>query len=312
MNKNSRIFLAGSTGLVGSAIHRRLTKQGYKNIITTKRKKLDFLDKNKTEKFLKLCRPEFVIIASAKVGGIVANNSLPANFIYENLAIELNLIHGSYLAGVKNLLFLGSSCVYPKNSKQPIKEKYLLSGELEETNQAYSIAKISGIKMCEYYSKQYNVNYFSVMPCNVYGSNDNYNSVSSHFLPAIIKKVHEAKIKNKKKIELWGTGQPLREIIFSDDLADACIFLLKKKHKKNLINIGSNFEYSITDYAKIIMNVLKYKCKIDYDKSKPDGVKRKKLDNNLLKKIGWNKKSNLKNNILKTYESFLRTYNYDV
>ncbi len=312
MNKNSRIFLAGSTGLVGSAIHRRLTKQGYKNIITTKRKKLDFLDKNKTEKFLKLCRPEFVIIASAKVGGIVANNSLPANFIYENLAIELNLIHGSYLAGVKNLLFLGSSCVYPKNSKQPIKEKYLLSGELEETNQAYSIAKISGIKMCEYYSKQYNVNYFSVMPCNVYGSNDNYNSVSSHFLPAIIKKVHEAKIKNKKKIELWGTGQPLREIIFSDDLADACIFLLKKKHKKNLINIGSNFEYSITDYAKIIMNVLKYKCKIDYDKSKPDGVKRKKLDNTLLKKIGWNKKSNLKNNILKTYESFLRTYNYDV
>ncbi len=312
MNKNSRIFLAGSTGLVGSAIHRRLTKQGYKNIITSKRKKLNFLDKNKTEKFLKLCRPEFVIIASAKVGGIVANNSLPANFIYENLAIELNLIHGSYLAGVKNLLFLGSSCVYPKNSKQPIKEKYLLSGELEETNQAYSIAKISGIKMCEYYSKQYNVNYFSVMPCNVYGSNDNYNSVSSHFLPAIIKKVHEAKIKNKTKIELWGTGQPLREIIFSDDLADACIFLLKKKHKKNLINIGSNFEYSITNYAKIIMDVLKYKCKIDYDRSKPDGVKRKKLDNTLLKKIGWNKKANLKNNILKTYESFLRTYKYDV
>ena len=312
MNKNSRIFLAGSTGLVGSAIHRRLIKQGYKNIITSKRKKLNFLDKNKTENFLKLCRPEFVIIASAKVGGIVANNSLPANFIYENLAIELNLIHGSYLAGVKNLLFLGSSCVYPKNSKQPIKEKYLLSGELEETNQAYSIAKISGIKMCEYYSKQYKVNYFSVMPCNVYGSNDNYNSVSSHFLPAIIKKVHEAKIKNKTKIELWGTGQPLREIIFSDDLADACIFLLKKKHKKNLINIGSNFEYSITNYAKIIMDVLKYKCKIDYDRSKPDGVKRKKLDNTLLKKIGWNKKANLKNNILKTYESFLRTYNYDV
>ena len=312
MNKNSRIFLAGSTGLVGSAIHRRLIKQGYKNIITSKRKKLNFLDKNKTEKFLKLCRPEFVIIASAKVGGIVANNSLPANFIYENLAIELNLIHGSYLAGVKNLLFLGSSCVYPKNSKQPIKEKYLLSGELEETNQAYSIAKISGIKMCEYYSKQYKVNYFSVMPCNVYGPNDNYNSVSSHFLPALIKKVHEAKIKNKKKIELWGTGQPLREIIFSDDLADACIFLLKKKHKKNLINIGSNFEYSITNYAKIIMDVLKYKCKIDYDRSKPDGVKRKKLDNTLLKKIGWNKKANLKNNILKTYESFLRTYKYDV
>ena len=312
MNKNSRIFLAGSSGLVGSAIHRRLTKQGYKNIITSKRKKLNFLDKNKTEKFLKLCRPEFVIVASAKVGGIVANDSLPANFIYENLAIELNLIHGSYLAGVKNLLFLGSSCVYPKNSKQPIKEKYLLGGELEETNQAYSIAKISGIKMCEYYSKQYKVNYFSVMPCNVYGPNDNYNSVSSHFLPALIKKVHEAKIKNKKKIELWGTGQPLREIIFSDDLADACIFLLKKKHKKNLINIGSNFEYSITNYAKIIMDVLKYKCKIDYDRSKPDGVKRKKLDNTLLKKIGWNKKANLKNNILKTYESFLRTYNYDV
>ena len=312
MNKNSKIFLAGSSGLVGSAIYKRLKKQGYKNIITSRRKKLNFLDKNKTEAFLKFHKPKIVIIASAKVGGIVANNSKPANFIYENLEIELNLIHGSYLAGVKNLLFLGSSCVYPKQSKQPIKEEYLLSGKLEETNQAYSIAKISGIKMCEYYSKQYKLNYFSVMPCNVYGPNDNYNSVTSHFLPAMIKKVHQAKITNKKRIQLWGSGKPLREIIFSDDLADACIFLLEKKHKKNLINIGSNFEYSITDYAKIIMEVLKYKCIIVYDKSKPDGVKRKKLDNTLLKKIGWNKKANLKNNILKTYESFLTTYNGDV
>ncbi len=312
MNKNSKIFLAGSSGLVGSAIYRRLKKQGYKNIITSRRKKLNFLDKNKTEKFLKFHKPKIVIIASAKVGGIVANNSLPANFIYENLAIELNLIHGSYLAGVKNLLFLGSSCVYPKQSKQPIKEEYFLSGKLEETNQAYSIAKISGIKMCEYYSRQYKLNYFSVMPCNVYGPNDNYNSLTSHFLPAMIKKIHQAKITNKKKIQLWGSGTPLREIIFSDDLADACIFLLKKKHKKNLINIGSNFEYSITDYAKIIMDVIKYKCPIVYDKSKPDGVKRKKLDNTLLKKIGWNKKTNLKNNILKTYESFLKTHNSDV
>ena len=312
MNKNSKIFLAGSSGLVGSAIYKRLKKQGYKNIITSRRKKLNFLDKNKTEAFLKFHKPKIVIIASAKVGGIVANNSKPANFIYENLEIELNLIHGSYLAGVKNLLFLGSSCVYPKQSKQPIKEEYLLSGKLEETNQAYSIAKISGIKMCEYYSKQYKLNYFSVMPCNVYGPNDNYNSVTSHFLPAMIKKVHQAKITNKKRIQLWGSGKPLREIIFSDDLADACIFLLEKKHKKNLINIGSNFEYSITDYAKIIMEVLKYKCIIVYDKSKPDGVKRKKLDNTLLKKIGWNKKANLKNNILKTYESFLTTYNSDV
>ena len=229
MNKHSRIFLAGSSGLVGSAIYRRLIKHGYKNIIISKRKKLDFLDKNKTEKFLKLHRPEFVIIASAKVGGIFANNSLPANFIYENLAIELNLIHGSYLAGVKNLLFLGSSCVYPKKSKQPIKEDYLLTGPLEQTNDAYAIAKIAGIKMCQSYNEQYKTNYRCLMPTNTFGPNDNFDKMSSHFLPSLIRKFHLIKTKGKNILHLWGNGKAKRELIYVDDLASACIHFMKKR-----------------------------------------------------------------------------------
>ncbi|WP_440649167.1 GDP-L-fucose synthase family protein [Candidatus Pelagibacter sp. HIMB1521] len=312
MDKNSKIFLAGSSGLVGSAIYKRLKYFGYKNIITSKKKNLNFLNQKKTEIFLQKQKPDYVIVASAKVGGIVSNNSFPANFIYENLAIEKNIIHGSYLAGVKNLLFLGSSCVYPKKSKQPIKEEYLLKGELEKTNEAYAVAKIIGIKMCEYYSKQYKLNYFTIMPCNVFGPNDNYNPLSSHFLPALIKKIHFAKIKRNKQIKLWGSGKPLREVIFSEDLADICIFLLKKKHGMNLINVGSNIELSITNFAKEIMKILNYKCAIKYDKSKPDGVKRKKLDTSLIKKLGWKKKYYFSKNILKTYESFLETYKINV
>ena len=312
MRKSSKIYIAGSSGLVGSAIYRKLKSLGYKNIITSNRKNLNFLNKKKTEIFLKKKKPEFIIIASANVGGIVSNNTYPANYIYENLAIELNLIHGAYLAGIKNLLFLGSSCVYPKNCNQPIKEEYLLSGELEKTNEAYAVAKIAGIKMCEYYSKQYNLNYFSIMPCNVFGANDNYNLISSHFIPALIKKIHIAKIKKQKKIELWGSGKPLREVIFSDDLADACVFLMNKKHNEKLINIGSDIELSITNYAKEIMRILNYRCKIKYDKSKPDGVKRKKLDNRLIKKLGWKQKNNFKENILNTYESFIKTYKTNV
>ena len=308
MNKKSKIYLAGSTGLVGSAIHKKLRSLGYKNIIITKKKFLNFLNKEKTEIFLKKRKPDYVIIASAKVGGIISNDTFPANYIYENLTIEKNIIHGSYLAGVKNLLFLGSSCVYPKKSKQPIKEEYLLNGELEKTNEAYAIAKIAGIKMCEYYSKQYNLNYFSVMPCNVFGPNDNYDLLYSHFIPALLKKIHMAKIKKNKKIKIWGSGKPLREVIFSEDLADACIFLLKKKHGEKLINIGSNIELNITNYAKEIMKILNYKCTIEYDKSKPDGVKRKKLDISLIKKLGWKKNNNFSKNILKTYKSFLETY----
>ncbi len=312
MNKNSKIFLAGSTGLVGSAIYIRLKNLGYKNIITSKKKNLNLLNQQKTEIFLRKKKPDYVIVASAKVGGIVSNNSFPANFIYENLAIEKNIIHGSYLAGVKNLLFLGSSCVYPKKSKQPIKEEYLLNGELEKTNEAYAIAKIAGIKMCEYYSKQFKLNYFTLMPCNVFGPNDNYNLLSSHFIPALIKKIHIAKIKKNKSIKLWGSGKPLREVIFSEDLADACIFLLKKKHDEKLINVGSNIELSVTNFAKEIMKILNYRCDIKYDKSKPDGVKRKKLDSSLIKKLGWKRKYNFSKNILKTYESFLETYKSNV
>lgn len=312
MKKNSKIFLAGSSGLVGSAIYRKLKSFGYKNIITTKRRNLNFLNKEKTEIFLRKKKPDYVIIASAKVGGIFSNNAFPADYIYQNLAIELNLINGAYLAGVKNLLFLGSSCVYPKNCKQPIKEDYLLNGVLEKTNESYSIAKIAGIKMCESYSKQYKLNYFSVMPCNVYGPNDNYNLLSSHFIPALINKIHTAKIKKQKKIKLWGSGKNMREVIFSDDLADACVFLMNKKHNKKLINIGSDLELSIVDYAKEIMKILNYKCKIEYDRTKPDGVKRKKLDLELINKLGWKQKSNFKENILKTYESFMRTYKKNV
>ncbi len=311
MNKNSRIFLAGSSGLVGSAILRKLKELGYKNIITIRKKKLNLINQNKTFKFLKKIRPDYVIVASARVGGIVANNSYPAEFIYENLAIELNLIHGSYKAGVKNLLFLGSSCVYPRNSKQPIKEKYLLEGKLEETNEGYAIAKISGIKLCEFYARQHKINYFSVMPCNVFGINDNYNSKSSHFIPALIKKIHNAKIKNKKNIVIWGSGKPLREVIFSDDLADACIYLLKIKHKKNLINIGTSVEMNITNFAKKIMKILNYNCKIVYDKKKPDGVKRKKLDCKVLEKLGWKSKINFETAINKTYTFYLKVRNHE-
>ncbi len=311
MNKNSKIFLAGSSGLVGSSILEKLKSNGFNNIIVTRKKKINFTDQKKTFNFLKKIKPDYVIIASARVGGIVANQSFPADFIYDNLSIELNLIHGSYLSGVKNLLFLGSSCVYPKDCKQPIKENYLLSGKLEKTNEAYAMAKISGIKLCEFYSNQHKLNYFSVMPCNVFGANDNYNLKSSHFIPALIKKIHIAKIKKKKGIILWGSGKPLREVIYSEELADACVYLLKKNHKYNLINIGTDTEYTITQYAKKIMKLLNYNCKIKYDKTKPDGVKRKKLDNSLIKKLGWSSSLDFDQSVLKTYEFFKKTYNYE-
>ena len=309
MKLNSKIFLAGHNGLVGSAIFKKLKEKNYKNILVKNRKSLDLSNQNDTIKYFKKTKPEYVILAAARVGGINANQNFPAEFLYQNLSIEINVIHAAYMAGVKNLLFLGSSCVYPKSCKQPIKEEYLLTSVLEKSNEPYSIAKISGIKLCEYYSKQYKLNYFSVMPSNVYGPNDNYDLQTSHFIPALIKKIHDAKKKNKKYIEIWGSGKPLREAIYSEDLADACIFLLKKKHGKNLINIGSKIEYSIIEYAYEIMKILNYKCKIKHDRSKPDGVLRKKLDNRLINSIGWKKKINFKENILKTYEAFSKPSN---
>jgi GDP-L-fucose synthase len=309
VNKNSRIYVAGHNGLVGSAIVRRLKFNNYKNILTVERKYLDLSDQKKVYQFLKKNKPKAIIIAAARVGGIIANNKYRADFINENLIIQSNLIHGAFLNKIKNLIFLGSSCVYPKNCKQPIKEDYLLNGSLEYTNEPYAIAKIAGIKMCENYNLQYNTNYKSLMPTNTYGPDDNYNSETSHFFPAIIKKVYEAKIKNKKIITLWGTGKAKRELIYVDDLADACIFFMLKKTKETLINIGTGKDFTLRQYANFIIRFLNLNIKIKFDKSKPDGTPRKLLDISLSKKYGWSPKISLKEGFFRTYKSFMSSVN---
>ena len=306
LNKSSRIFLAGHKGMVGSSILRTLRKRGYKNIFFKNRNSLDLIDQKKTYKYLKKIKPEFVIIAAAKVGGILANSNYKAQFIYENLMIQTNLIHSSYLVGVKKLIFLGSSCIYPKYSKQPISEKYLLTGKLEKTNDAYAVAKISGIKMCQAYNKQYKTNYICLMPTNLYGPNDNYNLRSSHFFPALINKIYQAKKKKKKSLTLWGDGTPMREIMFVDDLADACEFFLKKKTKFTLINIGSGTEKSILGYANFLLKQINVNLKINFDKRKPNDTPRKKLNCNLAKKYGWQSKTSLAEGFKITYDDFIR------
>jgi GDP-L-fucose synthase len=294
---------------VGAAIVRRLKFNNYKNILTVDRKYLDLSDQKKVYQFLRKNKPKAIIIAAARVGGIIANNKYRADFINENLIIQSNLIHGAFLNKIKNLIFLGSSCVYPKNCKQPIKEDYLLNGSLEYTNEPYAIAKIAGIKMCENYNLQYNTNYKSLMPTNTYGPDDNYNSETSHFFPAIIKKVYEAKIKNKKTITLWGTGKAKRELIYVDDLADACIFFMLKKTKETLINIGTGKDFTIRQYANFIIRFLNLNIKIKFDKSKPDGTPRKLLDISLSKKYGWSPKISLKEGFFRTYKSFVSSVN---
>ena len=308
ITKNSKIFIAGHNGLVGSAILRRLNILGYKNILTVDKKKLDLTNQKKVFLFLKRNRPQAIIIAAAKVGGICANNKYRANFIYENLAIQNNLIHSAFLNKIKNLIFLGSSCVYPKNSKQPIKEKYLLTGLLEHTNEPYAIAKIAGIKMCESYNIQYGTNYKCLMPSNTYGPNDNYNLQNSHFFPALIRKIHDSKIKKVNKIILWGTGKPKRELIYVDDVADACIFFLNKKTKESLINIGTGKDLKIEEYSKLIMKFLNIKINIHFDKTKPDGTPRKLLDTTIAKKYGWRPKISLKDGFFLTYADYLKKY----
>ena len=303
-----KIFLAGHKGLVGSAIYRKLIEKKYKNIITIDKKKLDLLDQNSVFKFIKKKKPDIVIIAAARVGGVYHNNIHGADFIYENLQIQNNLIHGSFKNKVKKVIFLGSSCIYPKKSKQPIKEKYLLTGKLEETNEPYAIAKIAGVKMCEAYNRQYKTNYICLMPSNAYGPNDNYHSLNSHFFPALIKKAHECKIKNKKIFELWGTGKPLRELIYVDDVADACVYFMKKNIKETLINIGTGKDMRIRDYAKFLIKKLNLKVKIKYNKKKPDGVYRKVLDVKLAKKYGWKSKFTLDKGFEITYRDFLKNY----
>lgn len=298
--KKSKIYVAGHNGLVGSAIMRRLKFFGYKNIITIDRERLDLTNQLKVLKFLKKTKPKFIIIAAAKVGGINANNKYRADFIYENLSIQNNLIHGAYLNKIKNIIFLGSSCVFPKNCKQPIKEKYLLNGVLEYTNEPYAIAKIAGIKLCENFNLQYNTNYKCLMPSNTYGPGDNYDLETSHFYPALIKKILNAKKKMETNIILWGTGRAKRELIYVDDLADACIFFMNKKTKENLINIGVGKDYTIKQYAEFISKYLNYPIEIKFDKTKPDGTKRKLLDISVAKRYGWSPKVSLKSGFFKT------------
>ena len=307
INKNSKIYVAGHNGLIGSAILRRLKDKGYTNIIYRSKKQLDLKSQAKVLNFLKKQKPNFIFIAAAKVGGIYANNKYKAEFIFDNLSIQSNLIHSAYLTGIKNLIFLGSSCVYPRNCKQPIKESYLLTGELEKTNDAYAIAKIAGIKMCESYNYQYKTNYKCFMPTNTFVPNDNYDSLNSHFFAALIKKSHQLKLNNKNELKLWGNGKAKREVIYVDDIADACIYFMKKKIKETVVNIGTGNDYTIKEYAKKILSQIipNKKILIKYDFRKPNGTPRKVLDVSLAKKYGWCSKTKLNEAILKTYHNFL-------
>ena len=311
MRLNSKIYVAGETGMVGSAIVRALKKNGFNNLVFTTYPQFDLINQEKTEKFFADNRPEYVFIVAAKVGGINANNTYRAQFIYENLMIQNNIIHFSYKYGVKKLLFFGSSCIYPRNISQPMKEDSLLTGILEPTNEPYAIAKIAGIKMCENYFRQYGCDFFSIMPTNAYGPNDNYNLETSHVLPALIRKFHEAKASNKQEVILWGTGKPLREFIFVDDIADAALYVMNlnfsELYKQGLthLNVGSGKELSIFDLAKKIAKTIDYQGKIEYDTSMPDGAPRKLMDVTLLKNLGWEARVELDVGLGLAYESFL-------
>ena len=307
INLNSKIYIAGHKGLVGSAIFRQLKKKGYKKILIADKSKLDLTNQSKVYNFLKKEKPKFIFIAAAKVGGIYSNSKYPAEFIHNNLIIQNNIIHSAYLCNIKDLIFLGSSCVYPKLCKQPIKEDYLLNGPLEKTNEAYAVAKIAGIKMCESYNLQFKTNYKCLMPTNTFGPNDNYDALNSHFFPSLIKKIHEIKIKGKKELTIWGDGSPKREVVYVDDIADACIYFMKKRFKQTILNIGTGKDRSIEQYAKIILNLIlpNKKIKIKYDKSKPNGTPRKVMDVSLAKKYGWKSKTDLKDAIKMTYNDYL-------
>ena len=308
LNKNSKIFVAGHNGMVGSAIIRHLKYKKYKNVIVRNKKKLNLLDQKKTQIFFEKIKPDYVIIAAARVGGIYANDTYRGKFIYENLMIQSNIIHNSYLSGVKKLIFLGSSCIYPKFAKQPINENEILNGKLEKTNESYAVAKIAGLKMCEAYNQQYGVNYICLMPTNLYGPKDNYNLKTSHFFPALISKIYKAKKNNNKFISLWGNGTAKRELMFVDDLADACEFFLKKKTKHSLINIGSGIENTIVGFSKFVMKKIDVNLSIKFDKSKPNGTPRKKLNTKLAKKYGWKAKFNLDRGFDITFRDYLKEY----
>lgn len=306
MKLDSRIFVAGHNGMVGSAIVRKLEELGYTNIITMSRQKLDLLDQAEVDNFFRKIGPEYVFLAAAKVGGIKANSQMKADFIYENLMIQTNIIKSSYVYDVKKLLFLGSSCIYPKFCKQPIKEEYLMTGELEPTNDAYAIAKIAGIKMCQSYNEQYGTNFISAMPTNLYGPNDNYDLNNSHVLPAMIRKFHEAKIEGKESVEIWGTGTPKREFLYVDDLADACVFLMNNYSGNEIVNIGTGQDVTIAELAVGISKVVGYEGSIHYNTNMPDGTPRKLLDVSKLEEIGWKYNTSLKEGIEKTYKDYVK------
>lgn len=308
MNKTDKIYIAGHTGMVGSAIHRKLINEGFTNIITQRSSELDLRNQQAVADFFKQEKPDYVFLAAAKVGGIQANNTYRADFIYENIMIEANVIHQAHLNKIKKLLFLGSSCIYPKHAPQPMKENHLLTGKLESTNEPYAIAKIAGIKMCENFREQYGNNFISVMPTNLYGPNDNYDLETSHVLPALIRKFHEAKINTKPEVEIWGTGKPMREFLHVEDMADACIFLMENYDDKQFVNIGTGKDITIKELAETIMEVTGYRGNLTFNTDKPDGTPRKLLDVSKLHSIGWKHKIELKEGIEKTYKDFLENY----
>lgn len=308
LDRNQKIYVAGHKGMVGSAILRKLKKENFSNIVLRTSKELDLRDQWAVQSFFGQEKPDIVILAAAHVGGIMANIQSPAAFIYDNLMIQSNVIHFSYLNGVKKLLFLGSSCIYPRLAPQPMKEEYLLDGKLEPTNEGYAIAKIAGIKLCEMYNRQYETDYISVMPCNLFGYEDNFDSVSSHVVPALIKKYHRAKVEGLDKVEVWGTGKARRELLFVDDLADACLFLLENYHKKDFINVGMGIDVSIRELADIISCVVGYKGKTIFDTSKPDGMPQKLMDVSRLSDIGWTFKTSLCGGLKLTYQWYLENY----
>ncbi|MFY0687784.1 MAG: GDP-L-fucose synthase [Cyclobacteriaceae bacterium] len=306
MKNSSLIYVAGHNGMVGSAIVRKLKSQGYTNLITRNSSELDLRDSQQVGDFFNAVKPEYIFLAAAKVGGIHANNSFRGEFLFDNLMIQNNVIHQSYLTGVKKLLFLGSSCIYPKYAEQPLKETSLLTGELEYTNEPYAIAKIAGVKLCEAYRDQYGCNFVSVMPTNLYGYGDNYDLNNSHVLPAMIRKFHEGKIKNSTSIVLWGSGTPKREFLFADDLADACFFIMNNYSKKELVNIGSGEDLSIMSLAEMVRRIVGFKGEIVWDQSKPDGTPRKLMDVTKLKEAGWKYKIGLEEGIKLAYADFLK------
>ena len=306
MEKESKIYVAGHRGMVGSAIVRKLTSLGYTNLLTRTSAELDLRNQQQVADFFEVEKPEYVFLAAAKVGGIVANNTYRADFLYENLAIQNNIIHNSYLNKVKKLMFLGSSCIYPKLALQPLKESYLLSGYLEPTNEPYAIAKIAGIKMCEAYRAQYGCNFISVMPTNLYGTNDNYDLVNSHVLPAMIRKFHEAKEKSASEMSLWGTGSPMREFLHADDLAEACLFLMENYNESELVNIGTGEDVTIKNLAALVKQIVGFKGEIFWDTSKPDGTPRKLMDVSKLHGLGWHHKIALEDGIKLAYQDFLK------